>query len=162
MTDHAQLADRDALAALVEARAPDTLGHVLGRASRLFHEQALAAVRAAGYDEVRESWLGLLRHLRPEGVRSSMLGERLGITKQAAGQLVSELERLGYLERVADPTDGRAKLVRMTERGFGAWLAGLEAMAALEAELEAEVGLRRLRTDGTNLLRALERRSGQA
>ncbi len=76
--------------------------------------------------------------------------------------MVRELERLGYLERVADPTDGRAKLVRMTERGFGAWLAGLEAMAALEAELEAEVGLRRLRTDGTNLLRALERRSGQA
>ncbi len=162
LTETAQTADRDALVARVQARAQDTLGHVLTRASRLFHEQALAAVQAQGYPEVRESWLGLLRHLEPDGVRSSVLGERMGITKQAAGQLVSDLERSGYLERVPDPSDGRAKLVRMTERGFGAWLAGLEALQGLERDLEAEVGLTRLRRDGWTLLQALERRSERA
>ncbi len=149
---------RDALIARVNQRTQDTLGHLLTRSARLFNEQAVAAVHAAGYPEVRESWVSLLRHLEPDGVRSSTLGERLGITKQAAGQLVSELERVGYLERVPDPSDGRAKLVRMTERGFGAWLAGLDALRELEEDLDREVGLASLRRDAPELLAALERR----
>lgn len=126
--------------ALVAARQRDTLGHVLGQASRLFHDRAVLAVQEAGFPEVRESWIGLLRHLDPEGVRSSTLAARLGVTRQATGQLVTELERHGYLERVPDPLDGRAKLVRMTDRGWAAWAAGLQALANLQAELTAAVG----------------------
>jgi DNA-binding MarR family transcriptional regulator len=158
LTEQAQTPDRAALLARIDARTQDTLGHLLTRSARLFNEQAVAAVQAAGYPEVRESWVGLLRHLEPDGVRSSVLGDRLGITKQAAGQLVSDLERVGYLERVPDPSDGRAKLVRMTDRGFGAWLAGLDALHTLESELHRVVGLEGLRRDAPKLLAALVRR----
>lgn len=158
MTDSPQSLDRVQLQALVEARTEDTLGHLLSRSGRLLNEEAVAAVRAAGYPEVRDSWVGLLMHLEPEGVRSSVLAERLDITRQAAGQLVSELEKTGYLERVPDPTDGRAKLVRMTERGFGAWLTGLDVLRTIEAELAASVDLTPLLTAASSLLAALESR----
>ena len=153
---------RDQLHARVASRKLDTLGHVLTRVSRLFHEQALQAVHAAGFDDIRESWIQLLRHSEPDGVRSSVLAERLGVTRQAAGQLVNELESHGYLERLPDPTDGRAKLVRMTDRGLAAWATGLEALAALQRDLADELGsttLSSLNTHGAALLDALERRA---
>lgn len=154
--------DRAALHAHIEARKQDTLGHVLTRTSRLFHEHALQAVHAAGFVEVRESWIGLLRYVEEGGVRSSALADRLGVTRQAAGQLVSELESRGYVERVPDPTDGRAKLVRLTERGLGAWSTGLDALASLQEDLTSELGpepLLALHTHGAVLLEALERRA---
>lgn len=138
---------------------PNTLGHVLTRSARLLNARVVAAVHAEGFTEVRDSWLGMLRHLDAEGVRSTVLAERLEVTKQAAGQLVSELERKGYLERIPDPTDGRAKLVRITERGLQAWLAGLQAFRALETELDSVLGahlLTTLRDGGGALLAHLE------
>ena len=154
--------DRERLRSRVDARQADTLGHVLSRATRLFNAQALAAVHAAGFHEVRESWIGLLRHLEPDGVRSSVLAARLHTSRQAAGQLVNDLERLEYLERVPDPSDGRAKLVRLTAKGWSAWLTGLEALNDLERSLAVEVGsepLAALHRSGRILLDALERRS---
>ncbi len=153
---------RDRLHARIASRKQDTLGHVLTRLSRLFHEHALQAVHAAGFHDIRESWIGLLRHSDPDGIRSSVLAARLGVTRQAAGQLVSELESHGYLERVPDPSDGRAKLVRMTDRGLAAWATGLDALAAMQDDLAAELGsatLTTLHTHGAALLDALERRS---
>lgn len=153
---------RDSLQARIASRKRDTLGHVLTRVSRLFHEQALQAVHSAGFPDIRESWIVLLRHMEVDGIRSSALADRLGVTRQAAGQLVSELEGRGYLERVPDPSDGRAKLVRMTDRGLDAWATGLDALAALQHDLNAELGpepLLALHTHGAALLHALERRA---
>ena len=153
---------RDQLEQRVRERTTDTLGHLLQRTARLFMQQAVQAVRAAGHPDVRQSWLGLLPHLEPRGVRTSDLAGRLEVTRQAAGQLISEVERLGYVERVPDPSDGRAKLVRMTERGWAAWLAGLDAMRTLEDELEQEIGpeaVAALRIHAPALLAAIERRS---
>lgn len=150
--------DRDALRAAIETLEPSTLGHVLTRSARLWNERALSAVHAAGFTEVRESWLGILRHLDAEGTRSSVLAERLRVSRQAAGQLVSELEGKGYLERLPDPSDGRAKIVRITSRGLQAWLAGLQAFAQLDQQLIAALGattIDSLRTDATRLLATL-------
>lgn len=150
---------RDALLASIRALEPSTLGHVLTRSARLLNARVVDAVHAQGFTEVRESWLGMLRHMDPDGVRSSVLAERLEVSKQAAGQLVTELERKGYLERIPDPSDGRAKLVRITRRGLDAWLAGLEAFRALELELEASLGadaLAALREHGAALLAFLD------
>ena len=153
---------RDALHAHIARRKRETLGHVLTAVSRLFHERALAAVHDAGFTEVRASWIVLLRHIDADGVRSSVLADRLGVTRQAAGQLVTELAQRGYLERVPDPSDGRAKLVRMTDRGLSAWATGLDALAALQDDLDSELGpgpLLALHTHGAALLDALERRT---
>jgi DNA-binding MarR family transcriptional regulator len=58
-----------------------------------------------------------LQAIGPAGATASALGRRLGVSKQAAGKTVDRLARLGYVERVADEADGRAKLIRLTPRG---------------------------------------------
>jgi DNA-binding MarR family transcriptional regulator len=102
-----------------------------------------AAVRGAhdqGFGDVRESWVPLLRHIEGDGIRCSDLARRLGVTKQAAQQLTAEIEALGYVERVPDPSDGRARIIRLTAKGWQSWLAGLRASKQMEARLRASLG----------------------
>lgn len=69
-----------------------------------------------GHD-LRPSTAQVIPNLPPEGLRMTELAGRLRLTLQRAGQLVGELEEVGYLERVPDPADGRAKRVVYTRRG---------------------------------------------
>lgn len=77
---------------------------------------------------------------RGGGVRLTALADRSGLTKQAVGEAVADLERLGYVERVPDPSDGRAKIIRLTERGGQAAAAAEEIFADIEGRFAAEVG----------------------
>ena len=63
------------------------------------------------------------------------MAAKAGITKQAVGQLVDELEAMGYVQRVPDPTDARARLVVYTDRGRAAMFEGLAALARVEARV---------------------------
>jgi DNA-binding MarR family transcriptional regulator len=72
------------------------------------------------------------------------LAERLGVTKQAVSQALDDLEQLGIVERVADPADARARLVRFTERGRAGLLDGLAILRELEAECAAAIGASRM------------------
>lgn len=67
--------------------------------------------------ELRPSTAQVIPNLPPEGLRMTELAARLRLTLQRAGQLVAELEEVGYLERVPDPSDGRARRVVFTRRG---------------------------------------------
>jgi len=67
--------------------------------------------------ELRPSTAQVIPNLPADGLRMTELASRLRLTLQRAGQLVAELEEVGYLERVADPSDGRAKRVVFTRRG---------------------------------------------
>ena len=79
-----------------------------------------------------------------EGSRITDIARAQDVTKNAVGQLVTELEDLGYVERVPDPADGRAKIVRYTRQGR-ALIADAAAIAErLNAEVEAIIGARRL------------------
>ncbi|MFS2294121.1 MAG: MarR family winged helix-turn-helix transcriptional regulator [Actinomadura sp.] len=60
---------------------------------------------------------GALQAIGPGGTTAVELGRALGVSKQAAGKMVETLERMGYVERTADPSDARRKLVRLTDRG---------------------------------------------
>ena len=62
------------------------------------------------------------------------------MTKQAAGFLVGQLERAGYVERVADPSDGRARLIRITPRGTQTIQISAAVIADIEAEWTEHVG----------------------
>jgi DNA-binding MarR family transcriptional regulator len=66
------------------------------------------------------------------------------MTKQAVGEAVSDLERLGYAERVADPSDGRAKIIRLTDAGSAAQRAGFSIIAELEAKWIERFGAERV------------------
>lgn len=84
----------------------------------------------------------VMAHVTYEGIRLTELANKAGITKQAMSELVIDLERRGYLQRIADPHDRRAKLIGFTVRGRAAIEA---AMGAFE-EMEAALGDRSLRS----------------
>lgn len=76
--------------------------------------ELLAALARAGHGAIRHKHGAVFANLDPEGTRPSVLAERAGITRAALGELVDELEQLGYVRRQMDPTDRRAKLVTPT------------------------------------------------
>jgi DNA-binding MarR family transcriptional regulator len=90
---------------------------------------------------------------RPDGTRLTELAQQTQVTKQTAAMLVSALERGGYVERVPDPTDGRARLIRLAERGHAAAAVANAAVAEVEAEWVEYLGTKSI----TDLKRILTR-----
>jgi DNA-binding MarR family transcriptional regulator len=119
---------------------------LLFKASRLANERALA--RVAAHPEgrrLRPAHTALFPHLDFEGIRLTDLAGRVGITKQAAGQLIDDLAAAGMVERLDDPEDRRAKRIRFSRRGYEALMHGLSVLRELEAALGVVVGRRRMR-----------------
>ncbi|MFG2727868.1 MarR family winged helix-turn-helix transcriptional regulator [Streptomyces canus] len=85
-------------------------------------------VVARGF-EVRPAWGFAFTRLAPDGATVTELAGHLGVTKQAASQLVDEIVRKGYAERRPHPVDARARLVVLTERGWACMRAAEEAAA---------------------------------
>lgn len=85
---------------------------------------------ARGFDDVRPAHGFAFARLAPHGATVGELAEHLGVTKQAASQLVEELVRKGYVERRPHPADARARLVVLTEHGW----AGTRAADAAAAD----------------------------
>lgn len=79
--------------------------------------QTLAGLAADGFEDVRPAHFTVFQHMPPQGIRLTELAEAALLTKQSMGYLVDELEARGYVERAPDPTDRRAKVVRLTPRG---------------------------------------------
>jgi DNA-binding MarR family transcriptional regulator len=144
----------------IEAEKGASTGQLLLKCARLLDERALARVNAAlPGANMRPAHTRLFPHIDREGTRLVELARRLGVTKQAVGPLVSDLERLGVLELDDDPADGRAKRVRFSDRGLQAIRHGLGVLREIETELERRIGRRKvdaLRRALPALLRALE------
>ena len=90
------------------------LGILLFVANRSLERRAYDAVVAAGITDVTLAQARVASRIGPDGTRISELAEQARVTKQTAGFLVEQLEAAGYVEKVPDPTDGRARLVRLT------------------------------------------------
>lgn len=93
-----------------------SLVHPLQRLAGDFRDRIRRGLRERGH-QLRPAHASILVHLRVSGSRLTDLAERAGMTKQAMGKLVDELEAIGYVERVPDPDDGRAKRVRFSRAG---------------------------------------------
>jgi len=106
------------------------------------------AVAAAGFGDITTAQGRLFARIGPQGTRVTELAEHARITKQTAGFLVDQLERAGYVRRVPDPADARARLVRIAPRGEAA----IAVARAAEAEVEVE-WTRYLGKQGANQLR---------
>jgi DNA-binding MarR family transcriptional regulator len=98
----------------------------------------------AGYRDIREAHGCVFGHIPPEGARLTQLAEAAKLTKQAVGEVASDLEQLGYLERVPDPTDGRAKILMLTAKGREAQETGRRIIGEIEAEWAERYGEREL------------------
>ncbi|MFC7597466.1 MarR family winged helix-turn-helix transcriptional regulator [Terrabacter sp. GCM10028922] len=114
---------------------------ILARAMEAANINALAR---AGYTDMTIAQARIAARIEPGGSRVTRLAEAAQVTKQTAGFLVEQLERAGYVERVPDPTDGRAMLVKLAARGHAAREAVLPALAEVEAQWLAHIGPERM------------------
>lgn len=113
---------------------PLNLGLLLLIPYRSMEARVFAALAAAGFDDFTPAQARVFQRIAPTGSRLTDLAEQAQITKQSAGFLVDQLAKAGYVERVPDPTDARARLVRIAPRGARA----VPVAAAIVAEVEAE------------------------
>jgi DNA-binding MarR family transcriptional regulator len=120
------------------------MASMIGQVREALIEDMHERVAAAGYPDIRQAHGCVFRFVPAEGMRPTELAERARITKQSLGEIVADLERLGYVERVPDPTDGRAKLVRLTPEGEGAQQAALKAFADIERKWSRQLGADRV------------------
>jgi DNA-binding MarR family transcriptional regulator len=123
---------------------PRSTFELLFRAARLVNERAIARIQREGATRLRLAHTQLFPHITFDGVRLTEVAKRLEVTKQAIGPLVDELVEAGMVERIADPADQRAKLIRWTRAGRAAMQHGLGVLARLERELAPAVGPARM------------------
>ncbi len=102
-----------------------------------FIAELFRRLQEAGYGDLRISHLVVFQHIDPPGSRVTELAAKAQMTKPSMAYLVEYLEAAGYVERLPDPSDGRARLVHLTERGWKQIEDALDIIANMEAELAA-------------------------
>jgi len=130
---------RDIWGAVDELRA-HSLGRLLHRAFRRYHDAALESVRSKGHPELTLGHSMVLPHIEREGSRLTEIAERAGMTKQSASEVIGTLAELGYVKRAPDPLDRRAQRITFTRKGEQFLLAAHEAKAARELEMDERLG----------------------
>lgn len=108
-----------------------------------------------GYDDLRPAHGFAFQLLAPNGATGNELAEHLGITKQAASQMIDFLEDHDYVVRKPHPTDRRGKLVLLTQKGWGAIRASEAIFASIEQRWTSILGpdhMQMLRTDLRRLI----------
>jgi DNA-binding MarR family transcriptional regulator len=93
-----------------------------------------ASLEEAGITDIRPTHGCVFRFVHDDGMRLTDLASLAGLTKQSVGEIVDDLTQLGYIERYPDPTDKRAKLLRLTAKGQAAQATGFSLFANLEED----------------------------
>ena len=133
-------------------RQQPNLGILLFVAYRALEQRAHDAVVAADITDITLAQARIAARIGPHGTRVSDLAEQARVTKQSAGFLVNQLEAAGYVERVPDPADGRARLVRLTTRAQEVVKTANAEVERVLAEWSDHVGTERLRQMHETLL----------
>jgi DNA-binding MarR family transcriptional regulator len=121
------------------------LGVLLERARRRMFERWLELFRQNSDTDLSIADNAVMAFLPPGGARITDLARRARITKQSMGELVADLQRRGYVRRIVDPADGRAKLVVFTERGRAAAEMAIVAAGQVELEWATRLGAARIK-----------------
>lgn len=100
------------------------VGALLRLAWEALQSELYRELRAAGFDDLRESHRPMLRYPPIDGMRPTELAAHLKLSKQATNDLIRDLEELDYLRLERDPTDGRARILRYTDRGWRLFTTG--------------------------------------
>ena len=115
---------------------------LLIRVSQIETIELVEKLHARGHGRVQRAHITVLGNIHTEGTRLVELARRLGVTRQAASQMVQQIEQRGFLERTSDPEDGRAVLVRHTRAGRALLLDALSLMDEIEAGYADLVGVK--------------------
>lgn len=102
--------------------------------AKLMVDDLVSRLRTAGYADCTAAMHPVLENIDPEGTRLVVLASRSGMTRQSMSELVARLEMQGYVERRADPFDGRASRVLLTRRGRSLARRATQEIAAIERE----------------------------
>lgn len=132
------------------------LGWLLMGLVRDFAARAGAELGDRSHAGLQMAHTMVLVHLPLEGGRLTDVAARAGVTKQSMGALVDDMERFGYVTRIPDPDDGRAKRICFTEAGIALLEDSRELVARIWAHYAEILGERRLTTLRNSLAALLE------
>jgi DNA-binding MarR family transcriptional regulator len=119
---------------------PPLIGALLRTPLDTIRSRMLAALHDAGFTDIVPAHFAVFRYPPPEGRRPSDVAADAGMTRQAMGYLLGQLEQLDYLTRTDDPEDQRSKRINLTERGYAAAQTIRQAVREIEADLKTELG----------------------
>ena len=107
-------------------------------------ERAETLAAEHGFPEMKMMYFGFLANLKPDGSTSKDLADCLKVSKQAISKMTQEIEQLGFIEFHPHATDGRASVIRLTEKGVLMLRTGLKVSEQIKAELAEKVGKKAL------------------
>ena len=121
---------------------PPFVGAMLRLAWQRARARIQVAIRDAGFTDLQDAHLPVFSYPPPDGVRPSDLARRIGMSRQAANHVITQMEALGYLERRAKE-EGARRLVHLTPRGRDVYEVIFACMRDLQQDWAAEIGPRR-------------------
>ncbi len=114
-------------------------------AARHAEQRIMEHIRGTGFEDITVAQARLMARVDEGGSRLTSLAESAGVTKQTAHVLVEQLVKGGYLTRVSDPDDRRARLIQLSRRAVQVRAVAREAEAAVLAQWSAHLGAADLR-----------------
>jgi DNA-binding MarR family transcriptional regulator len=132
---------------------PEALAVGLLSVSRALADGITAGMQASGFGDLRPAHGFAFTRLAPSGATITELAEHLGVTRQAAAQIVDELVAKGYVQRSRHPDDARARLITLTSKGWACTRAAEAAIADTVRPWAAVLGEQRLQALQDDLLR---------
>lgn len=103
-------------------------------------QELFERLQVAGLEEVRISHFHVTAYIKAEGSRLTELAAMARMTPAAISEQVDDLERLGVVERRPDPSDRRAKLICITDKGWETFATARSVIRELERKYEELVG----------------------
>jgi DNA-binding MarR family transcriptional regulator len=146
----------------IRERREHNVGRQLLQAYRAFNALATRKLTERGHAALSTAHTSLLPHIALEGARLTAIARLAGMTKQAAAQVVQDLEDHGYIERVNDPDDRRAVLIKFTAKGWRFLQHAYEIKAEIEAEYAELLGIRGLDDLRRRLASIIEHSDGRS
>ena len=106
---------------------------VMRQTTRVMVDELVGRLHGAGYDDITAAHQSVFENIDPDGTRLTALAERSGMTHQSMGELIHALERGGYLQRLDDPNDRRARVIVLTKRGRDLVRCAIAEIAEIDA-----------------------------
>jgi DNA-binding MarR family transcriptional regulator len=136
---HASAADSESASA---DDGPLNIGLLCFIVQRAMEDRVLADLAAAGFDDITVAQARVLARVGAKGTRLTDLAEQARVTKQTATFMVDQLEHAGYVRRIQDPVDARARLVTFADRGLAAQKVARRTEVVVQEEWTRHLGRR--------------------
>jgi DNA-binding MarR family transcriptional regulator len=132
------------------------IGQLLVQLTRVFQTDLFERLVASGLEDARVSHTHVTAFIKADGSRLTDLAAQARMTLPAMSELVDDLQRLGIVERRPDPSDGRAKLICLTDAGWDAMRTGHRVIAEIEERYAELVGVQDFEQAALTLDRLLD------